>query len=74
MERPWSSVVPPFETTAEVEIPFPADDEEIGEAMVGWRGPCYDVPTPSLLSQTALALLCHTCADLSWTALSHAGL
>jgi hypothetical protein len=75
MERPWSSAVPPFETTAEVEIPFPADDEEIGEAMVGWRGPRYDVPASSLLSQTTLALSCHICTDLfSWTVLSHAGL
>jgi hypothetical protein len=45
MERPWSSPVPPFETTSEEEIPFPADDEEIGEAMVGWRGPRYNVLT-----------------------------
>lgn len=42
MERPWSSAVPPFEATSEEEILFPADDEEVGEAMVGWRGPRYN--------------------------------
>lgn len=41
-ERPWSSPVPPFEKTTFLEIPFPTDEEDIGEAMVGWRGPHHD--------------------------------
>lgn len=43
MERPWSSPVPPFVETSVMEVTFPADDEEVGEAVAGWRGPNYEV-------------------------------
>ncbi|KAL6068377.1 putative zn2+-dependent endopeptidase insulinase superfamily protein [Balamuthia mandrillaris] len=39
MTRPWSSPVPPFTTTVEQIVPFPADEETTGAVMLGWRGP-----------------------------------
>jgi len=44
--RPWTTPVPPFEKTADVDISFPSDDEEVGAALLGWRGPKYGVSNP----------------------------
>ena len=37
--RPWEGEVPRLELGREVEVPYPADDEDNGMVYVAWRGP-----------------------------------
>ena len=39
MGRPWQSPVPPLVESADLELPYPAEDEAVGMVRVGWRGP-----------------------------------
>lgn len=37
--RPWQSPVPNLPESKTTKIQFPSDDEETGQALIGYRGP-----------------------------------
>ena len=44
MPRPWvSSPIPEFTQSVEEVVEFPDEDGTIGEVILAWRGPKYDV-------------------------------
>lgn len=60
-QRPWQSPIPPIPESKEIELCYPADDENHGIFCLGWRGPSavhdqFTVTACSLL----LKFLCDT--------------
>ena len=46
MQRPWfTRPIPPLELSTEEVVEFPDEDESIGEVMIAWRGPDFQVWT-----------------------------
>ncbi|XP_073987977.1 uncharacterized protein C05D11.1-like [Rhodnius prolixus] len=37
--RPWQTPVPPLLQSADIDVPYPSDEEDNGMVYVGWRGP-----------------------------------
>lgn len=56
MERPWQSLIPPLVESADLELPYPAEDEAVGMVRVGWRGPKAKVSEAVWRGQSALAV------------------
>lgn len=38
-KRPWQTPVPPFTTSVDTMVLYPADCEDNGMVYIGWRGP-----------------------------------
>lgn len=53
-ERPWQSPLPPLESSKDLSIKYPSDDEENGLYSMAWRGPSC---VTDLYTVTACSLL-----------------